>query len=122
MSNITSELSVEKEKKYGRPRRFAAEYPDLPFKEHEKVWRKRCVSIKNELKEQQHGPRKRIGRPKKYYPEELGIMTNDGGSFTCTFCNRCFHHKLERHAMGIYCTRARLGTQRAKELHSQPAL
>jgi len=116
MSENNSESSEVNEKKFGRPRRYAAEYPGLPFKDYEKLWRKRYISIKNELREQQYGPRKKIGRPLKYHPEELGIATNDDGSFSCTFCNHCFRCKPERHVMGVYCTRARIGSQRAKEL------
>lgn len=113
MSNITSESSVVKH--YGRPRRFGADFPDLPFKEYEKLWRKKYTSIKNEMKYQEYGPRKKIGRPQKYYPEELGITSNEDGSFSCTFCNHCFRYKPERHAMGVHCSKVRRGIQRAAD-------
>ena len=125
MNNNSSESNVDNAKKYdapgalgagqarpyGRPRRFGADFPDLPFKEYEKLWRQKYTAIKNEQKDLQHGPRKKIGRPQKYYPEDLGIESNDDGSFHCTFCNHCFRYKPERHAMGVHCSKVRRGVR-----------
>ena len=94
-------------RKGGRQRRFGAEFPNLPFKEYEKLYQNKYMAIRREAKQLEYGPKKKIGRQRKHFAEELGITKQEDGSFHCNYCNHCFHHKPERHVKGVRCKRAR---------------
>ena len=60
-------------RKGGRQRRFGAEFPNLPFKEYEKLYHKKYMAIRREAKQHEYGPKQKIGRRRKHFAEDLGI-------------------------------------------------